>query len=120
MATHARPAGRPGLVQVHSSPGVSNAIGNLHQARRGGSPLVVFAGEAGIRYDAMDAQMAADLVAMARPVTKRATRVVDPSSVLQVIRRTTKIWSSTAQYQTLRVSPMRPVTARARQRRKPP
>lgn len=88
---YARATGRPGLVQVHSSPGVGNAVGNLYQARRGGSPLVVFAGEAGIRYDAMDAQMAADLVAMARPVTKWATRVVDPSSVLRVIRRAIKI-----------------------------
>src|SRR5262249_21704772 len=88
---YARATRRPALVQIHSSPGVGNAIGNLCQASRGGSPLVVFAGEAGIRYDAMDAQMAADLVAMARPVTKWATRVIDPSSLLRVIRRATKI-----------------------------
>ena len=52
----------------------------LYQAKRGGTPLVVIAGESGIKYDAMDAQMAADLVAIARPVTKWATRVVDPNS----------------------------------------
>jgi thiamine pyrophosphate-dependent acetolactate synthase large subunit-like protein len=84
---YARAAGRPALVQIHSSPGVGNAIGNLYQARRGNSPLVVIAGEAGLRYDAMDAQMAGDLVAMARPVTKWATRVVHPESTLRVIRR---------------------------------
>lgn len=88
---YARGAARPALVQIHSSPGVGNAIGNLYQARRGGTPLVVIAGESGITYDAMDAQMAADLVAMARPVTKWATRVVDPSSVLRVIRRAVKL-----------------------------
>src|SRR5207237_1247403 len=49
------------------------------------------AGEAGIRYDAMDAQMAADLVAMARPVTKWATRVTDPTSLLRTIRRAVKM-----------------------------
>ncbi|MEU6062879.1 thiamine pyrophosphate-binding protein, partial [Streptomyces sp. NPDC047097] len=83
----ARAAGRPALVQLHSSTGLGNAIGMLYQAKRGGSPLVVLVGEAGIRYDAMDAQMAADLVAMARPVTKYATRVLDANSLLRVLRR---------------------------------
>jgi len=51
----------------------------------------VIAGEAGVRYDAMDSQMAADLVAMARPVTKYATRVTHPDSLLRVLRRAVKI-----------------------------
>jgi benzoylformate decarboxylase len=63
----------------------------MYQAKRGGAPLVVIAGEAGVRYDSMDAQMAADLVAMARPVTKWATRIVDPSSTLRVLRRAIKM-----------------------------
>ncbi|WP_433889499.1 thiamine pyrophosphate-binding protein [Streptomyces sp. CA-111067] len=88
---YARAAQRPGLVQLHSGVGLGNGIGMLYQAKRGGSPLVVLAGEAGVRYDAMDAQMAADLVAMARPVTKYATRVLDPGSVLRVLRRAVKI-----------------------------
>ena len=50
----------------------------MYQAKRGGAPLVVIAGESGVRYDSMDAQMAADLVAMARPVTKWSTRVDRP------------------------------------------
>ena len=35
----------------------------------------------------MDAQMAADLVAMMEPVTKWSTMVLDPASLLRVIRR---------------------------------
>ena len=35
--------------------------------------------------------MAADLVAIAEPVTKWATRVVDPDSLLRVLRRAIKI-----------------------------
>src|SRR5216684_1182384 len=73
---YARATGRPGLVQLHTGVGLGNGVGMLYQAMRGHSPLVVIAGEAGIRYDAMDSQMAADLVAMARPVTKWATRVL--------------------------------------------
>jgi thiamine pyrophosphate-dependent acetolactate synthase large subunit-like protein len=88
---YARATRKPTLVQIHSSPGVGNAIGNLYQAKRGNAPLVVIAGEAGVQYDAMDAQMAADLVAMARPVTKWATRVIHPESTLRIIRRAIKI-----------------------------
>ncbi|MCU7729561.1 thiamine pyrophosphate-binding protein [Actinoplanes sp. KI2] len=88
---YARASGGPALLQLHSGVGLGNAIGMLYQSKRGHTPLVAIAGEAGLPYDAMDAQMAADLVAMARPVTKYATRVVDPGSVLRVLRRAVKI-----------------------------
>src|SRR5213080_5035760 len=80
---YARATKRPTLVQLHSGVGLGNGIGMMYQAMRGHAPLVVITGEAGIRYDATDAQMAVDLVAMARPVTKWATRVVDPTSLLR-------------------------------------
>jgi benzoylformate decarboxylase len=88
---YARAIKRPAVVQLHSGVGLGNGIGMLYQAMRGHAPLVVINGEAGVKYDAMDAQMAADLVSMARPVTKWATRVIDPSSVLRVLRRAIKI-----------------------------
>lgn len=88
---YARALNHPALVQLHSSVGVGNGIGMLYQAMRGHAPLVVIAGEAGTQYDSMDAQMAVDLVAMARPVTKYATRVIEPQSLLRVLRRAIKI-----------------------------
>jgi benzoylformate decarboxylase len=88
---YARASGRPAIVQLHAGVGLGNGIGLMYQAMRGHSPLVVLAGEAGIKYDGMDARMAADLVAMARPVTKWATRVVHPESVLRVLRKAIKI-----------------------------
>src|SRR4030067_2545538 len=36
---YARATKRPTLVQLHSSPGIGNAVGALYQARRGHSPL---------------------------------------------------------------------------------
>jgi benzoylformate decarboxylase len=87
---YARAAGRLGLVQLHTGVGLGNAVGMLYQALRGHSPLLVIAGDAGVRFDAMDGQMATDLVAMARPVTKYATRVTDHRSVLRVLRRAVK------------------------------
>ncbi|MEU5085566.1 thiamine pyrophosphate-binding protein [Streptomyces sp. NPDC021356] len=88
---YARATRTPAVMQLHTGVGVGNAVGMLYQARRGHAPLVAIAGEAGLRYDAMDAQMAVDLVAMAEPVTKWATRVVDPGSALRVLRRAFKV-----------------------------
>lgn len=87
---YSRSSGRLGLVQLHAGVGLGNGIGMLYQAMRGHSPLLVIAGDAGVRYDAMDGQMAADLVSMARPVTKWATRVIHPGSVLRLLRRAVK------------------------------
>lgn len=87
---YARATKKPTVVQLHSGVGLGNGIGMMYQAKRGHAPLVVVAGESGVRYDALEAQMWADLVAMAEPVTKWATRVVDPGSLLRVLRRAIK------------------------------
>ncbi len=88
---YARASRRPTLVQLHSTPGVGNAIGALYQAKRGHSPLVVIGGDAGIRYAGMDAQMAGDLVGLCAPVCKWAAVVQDPRSLLRLLRRAIKI-----------------------------
>lgn len=88
---YARATQKPTAVQIHSTPGLGNAIGALYQAMRGHSPLVVIGGDAGVKYQAMDAQMAGDLVAFARPVTKWSTMVLDRSSLLRILRRAIKI-----------------------------
>src|SRR5947209_1236555 len=64
---YARATRKPTIVQLHSGVGLGNGIGMMYQAKRGHAPLVVIAGESGVRYDAMEAQMWADLVDMAEP-----------------------------------------------------
>ncbi|KGK11402.1 thiamine pyrophosphate-binding protein [Vibrio navarrensis] len=88
---YARSTQKPTLVQLHSSPGIGNAVGALYQAKRGHAPLVVIGGDAGLKYMNMDAQMAGDLVAMMEPVTKYATMVLDSKSLLRTVRRAIKI-----------------------------
>lgn len=88
---YARATQKPTLVQLHSAPGIGNAVGALYQAMRGHSPLVVIAGDAGLQYMNLDAQMAADLVAIMEPVTKYATMVLDHRSLLRTLRRAIKI-----------------------------
>ena len=91
---YARATRKVAVAQIHSSPGLGNSIGAIYQAMRGRSPLLIIGGDSGIRYQAMDAQMAADLVAMARPVTKWSTMVQHPSSLLRILRRAIKIAST--------------------------
>ncbi|HEY0757417.1 MAG TPA: thiamine pyrophosphate-binding protein [Ktedonobacteraceae bacterium] len=88
---YARASGKVGVVQLHSGVGLGNGIGMLYQAWKGHTPLVVLSGIAGVRYEALDAHMAADLVGMARPVTKWAEVARDPSSLLRLLRRAVKI-----------------------------
>src|SRR5271157_2998274 len=88
---YARATRRPALVQIHSSPGLGNAIGAMYQAMRGHAPLVVIGSDAGLKYMPFDAQMAGDLVALARPVTKWSAMVLDSSSLLRMLRRAIKI-----------------------------
>jgi len=88
---YARCSGKLGVIQLHSGVGLGNGIGNLYQAFRGHSPLLVIAGDSGVQYDAMDAQMSGDLVSIAKPVTKYAIRATHPASLLRVLRRAIKI-----------------------------
>jgi len=88
---YARASQKPTLVQLHSSPGIGNAVGALYQAKRGHSPLVVIGADAGTQYMNMDAQMANDLVAMMAPVTKYSTMVLSSKSLLRTLRRAIKI-----------------------------
>lgn len=88
---YARATQKPTLVQLHSAPGIGNAVGALYQAKRGHSPLVVIGGDAGVKYMNMDAQMANDLVAMMEPVTKYATVAMTSGSLLRTLRRAIKI-----------------------------
>jgi thiamine pyrophosphate-dependent acetolactate synthase large subunit-like protein len=93
---YARAARRPAVVQLHSYAGLANGLGMIYYARRGYTPMVVLCGEAGIQFEALDGQMAADLVAMARPFVKSDTngpcawRATHHSSLLRLLRRALK------------------------------
>jgi thiamine pyrophosphate-dependent acetolactate synthase large subunit-like protein len=88
---YCRATQQPAVVQLHDGVGLGNGIGMIYQAFRGHAPLVVLTGESGMAFDAMNAQMSANLVDMARPVTKYASRVVHPGSLLRLLRRSIKM-----------------------------
>jgi benzoylformate decarboxylase len=88
---YAQATGAPSVVLLHSGVGLGNAVGSLYHALHRQTPMVVMAGEAGVAYDALEAHMSVNLVDVARPVTKYATRATHPASLLRLLRRCTKI-----------------------------
>jgi benzoylformate decarboxylase len=87
----AQATGEPSVVLLHSGVGLGNAVGSLYHALQRQTPMVVMAGEAGVAYDALEAHMSADLVDIARPVTKYATRAIHPTSLVRLLRRCIKV-----------------------------
>lgn len=88
---YARASGKPGVVNVHIAVGLSHAMGMLFNAYRGGTPLVVTAGQ---QYSDMLAQepiLWANLVDMARPLTKWAVEVSRLEDIPVILRRAFKV-----------------------------
>ena len=88
---YARASGRLGVVQLHAGPGLGNAIGNLYNAHISHTPLVVYVGQSPQQALHQEPVLSADLVAMARPVTKWAYEVRTADEIPQVTRRAVKV-----------------------------
>jgi thiamine pyrophosphate-dependent acetolactate synthase large subunit-like protein len=91
---YAQATGKPAVVLLHSGVGLGNAVGSLYHALHRQTPMVVMAGEAGVAYDALEAHMSVNLVDIAKPVTKYATRATDPKSLVRLLRRCIKVAST--------------------------
>src|SRR6185437_861757 len=91
---YAQATGAPSFVLLHSGVGLGNAVGSLYHALHRQTPMVVMAGEAGVAYDALEAHMSVNLVDVARPVTKYATRAIHPDSLVRLLRRCIKVAST--------------------------
>ncbi|HET9690124.1 MAG TPA: acetolactate synthase large subunit [Acidimicrobiales bacterium] len=72
---YARVSGRPAMVLVHLGPGLGNALANLHNARRAGSPAVVVVGDHASWHLPADAPLTTDIDALAATVSTSVRRV---------------------------------------------
>ena len=88
---YARVTRRPAFVELHIAPGMGNALGMLHNARVGKSPLVVYAGQSASRAVFQEPHLAGPLVDMARPICKWAAQVEHAHDVPQALRRAFKV-----------------------------
>jgi benzoylformate decarboxylase len=84
---YAQATGRPAFLNLHTSAGLGNAIGNLTNAQANSTPLVVTAGQQDRRHIAADPLLAGDLVGLARPVSKWAHEVRTVGELGTIVRR---------------------------------
>ncbi len=84
---YAQVTGRPALLNLHTSAGLGNAIGNLTNAQANGTPLVVTAGQQDRRHLHHDPLLAGDLVGLARSVSKWTHEVTTLDELGTIMRR---------------------------------
>jgi benzoylformate decarboxylase len=80
-----------GVVNVHISCGLGNAMGMLYNAHVAGSPLLVTAGQQDRRLRLEEPVLVSDLVSVARPWTKWAAEVQRVEDMPAAVRRAVQI-----------------------------
>jgi benzoylformate decarboxylase len=84
---YAQASGELGVVCVHITGGLGNAMGMLYNAYRAGTPLFIFAGQQDRRLRLSEPTMEGDLVRVAEPWTKWAVEVQRVEDVPTAVRR---------------------------------
>ncbi|TKJ34210.1 acetolactate synthase large subunit [Blastococcus sp. CCUG 61487] len=78
---YARMAGRPGATLLHLGPGMGNGLANLHNARRGRTPMVNVVGDHARSHKRYDAPLESDIDAVAGTVSTWVRRSLSPADV---------------------------------------
>lgn len=84
---YAQATGRPAFVNLHTSAGLGNAVGNLTNARSNRTPLVVTAGQQDYRHIAMDPLLSGPLVELAGGAVKWGHEVRTAGELGTIVRR---------------------------------
>src|SRR5687768_7577712 len=84
---YAQVTGRPAFLNLHTSAGLGNAIGNLTNAVANRTPLVVTAGQQDRRHIVSDPLLAGDLVGLAAPVSKWSHEIRTVDELGTILRR---------------------------------
>jgi benzoylformate decarboxylase len=87
---YARAVRRPAFVEVHTGPGLGNALGMIYNAAMGKTPMVVYAGHSPSRSVLQEPLLSGPLVDMARPLCKWAAEVHHAHDVPRAVRRAFK------------------------------
>lgn len=88
---YARLTRRPAFVELHIAPGLGNALGMMHNARIGKTPMVVYAGQSPSSVLFQEPHLSGPLVEMAKPIAKWSYQVEHAHDVPRVLRRAFKI-----------------------------
>jgi benzoylformate decarboxylase len=84
---YARATGKPSFVNVHIVGGLANSLSMLYNAFRGGTPLILTAGQSDTRMLVEEPALSGDLVQMCRQYTKWSGEVRHAKDVPIAIRR---------------------------------
>jgi benzoylformate decarboxylase len=84
---YAQASRRLGVVNLHISCGLGNAMGMIYNAHVAGTPLLITAGQQDRRLRMEDPVLAGDLVGVAKPWTKWAYEVTRVQDLPVVVRR---------------------------------
>jgi benzoylformate decarboxylase len=79
------------VANVHIAAGLGNALSMLYDAYRGGTPLILTAGQSDTRLLMYEPTLTANLVEMARQFTKWSYEVLHAADVPQAVRRAFKV-----------------------------
>ena len=78
---YARMAGRAAATLLHLGPGMGNGLANLHNARRGRTPMVNVVGDHSRSHKRLDAPLESDIDALAGTVSGWVRRSLTPTDV---------------------------------------
>ncbi|HET9576207.1 MAG TPA: acetolactate synthase large subunit, partial [Usitatibacter sp.] len=78
---YARMARKPAATLLHCGPGFANGIANLHNAKRGRSPVVNIVGDHATYHQRYEPPLASDVEALARPVSQWVRTAAEARSV---------------------------------------
>jgi benzoylformate decarboxylase len=84
---YAQATGRPAFLNLHTSAGLGNAIGNLTNAQAMGTPLVVTAGQQDYRHIVTDPLLSGPLTDIARATVKWSHEVRTVDELGTIMRR---------------------------------
>ena len=87
---YARATGRPAIANIHIAGGLANGISGLYNAFRGGTPLVLTAGNSDTRMMLQEPTLSGDLVEMTSQFTKWSAEILHPGDVPLAMRRAFK------------------------------
>jgi benzoylformate decarboxylase len=88
---YALASGRVGVVNLHVTPGLGNAMGMLYDATKTGAPLLLTAGQQDGRYAFTEPILWGNLVRMVESMTKWAYQVERVEDLPRALRRAIKV-----------------------------
>ena len=88
---YTRASGKVGIANLHTSPGLAAAMSTMHNAKKGGVPLIITAGQQDAANLLQEPPLSGDLVGMAAPYVKWGTEISYAHDIPLAIRRAYKV-----------------------------